>query len=631
MLASIVSKLLPSDRQPYLRMAFFGLWSTVLCCLVFLPMLVPAVRQAPALIGAYILTVAVSHMALLNAAGVLLAAAAYTLSRSRVVAYGSVFALLLALSLLLFVDVSIFSIFRFHINGMVLSLVLSSAGWDSLDLNTATIVKAAMAASLLLLIQAAGLLLAMRGARGVLWLGRRPGAVLACVLAACLVTNLAVYAYGDLLGHRGITQVSKLFPLYQPLTVKRLAAKTFNFKRDTAPGMKGIRTVGQLAYPLRPVDIGPDGSRYNIVLAVLDAWRFDMLSEAVTPNLTAFAAQHATTFANHYSGGNASRFGIFSLLYGLPGSYWHEVLKQSRSSVLLDALGQAGYDFRITSSTDLRWPEFRDTAFVNLAADDLLDSFDTKVKHERDRILTDTFKAFAAERAAMPEGKPFFYFMFFDSSHGPYSYPKDYEKYDAQGEIDYVSGDDASVRASRNQYMNALWYLDHLSKEIMDAVLDSGLAENTILIFTGDHGEEFREMGFWGHNSAFDPYQTKVPFLIYWPGRAPALVEKLTSHHDLAPTLLGMLGSRNDPADYSIGQDLFTHQGHRYVLSAGWNDAAYIDGSRFCIFPTESHSGFSMDVRDERYQPVESTGAALGQIQPYLLQITKDMGRFYQH
>lgn len=628
MLKSLFSILLPDDRQVFTRLAFLGLWSACLSVTVYFPALRPVLAESDQRLAAYILATGVSHLALLNAAGVLLASLAYMLTRSRGMAFGLGFVLLLFLNLALFADVRVFSIFRFHINAMVLGLVMSPAGWDSLDLGAATVAKASLAVGLIVLAQLAGLILAVRGRRGVFWLQRRAGAVLAATLAALLVVNNAGYAYGDLLGHRGITQVGKLLPLYQPLTVKRLAAKAFGYKADGSTVGASIRTVGELNYPLRPIELAENGRRPNIVLVVLDAWRFDMLNEMVTPNLTAFA-KSAVTFRNHYSGGNASRFGVFSLLYGLPGSYWHEVLNQRRSSVLMDTLQQAGYEFRITSSTDLRWPEFRQTAFANLN-EHVRDTFATDVKHERDRILTDEFTAFAAERAADPDGKPFFYFMFYDASHGPYSYPPEFEKFVPGGEVDYVTADTGSVNASRQRYMNALFYLDSLCKEVMDAVLGTPLAEDTILVFTGDHGEEFLEMGYWGHTSAFDAYQTKVPFVAHWPGRQAEAIDYLTSHHDFAPTLLAWLGASNDPADHSIGADMFTHGGHRYVLSAGWDDAAYIDGSLYCVFPTKSHSMLSLDVRDERYKPVSEPGRILERIRPDLLQVVRDMGRFYK-
>ncbi|EMG37425.1 putative hydrolase of alkaline phosphatase superfamily [Desulfocurvibacter africanus PCS] len=628
MFTSFFSVLLPTDRQLFSLLALFGLWSALVSCLAFLPALIPVLQNASPMVRAYLLAATVSHMAMLNAAAVLIASAAYILTRSRTVAWSLAFALMLALNLFLLADAYAFSIFRLHLNAMILSLALPPTGWNSLTPTSSAVLKLALAIGMLLLAQIAGLLWAMRGA---VRLNRRALVGLACVLIAIVAVDKATYAYGDLFGRREILQVDKLFQLYQPFTVKRMASKTFGIKGNKgdayAASDPATLAVGQLAYPLRPIELGQDSARPNIVLVLLDAWRFDMLNEAVTPNLDAFAREHATTFANHYSGGNTSRFGVFSLLYGLPGSYWNDALKQRKGSALMDTLATAGYEFHITSSSDLRWPEFRKTAFVNLAEADIRDAFDTKIKHKRDRILTDAFAAFAAKRALGPGDKPFFYFLLFDSAQSPYSYPEEYEKLAPQGALSAAGGDGL---AHANRYRNALRYLDQLCGEILRAVLDTRLATNTILVFTSAHGEEFDELGFLDDSSAFTVGQTKVPMLVFWPGRPPARVERLTSHHDLAPTLLGLLGANNDPQDYSVGQDLFADMGRSYVTSANWDATAYIDGSNVCIFPAESSSMLSTKIRDSENRPVRKPGEVLKRIRPNLSRMAQDMGRFYR-
>ena len=102
-------------------------------------------------------------------------------------------------------------------------------------------------------------------------------------------------------------------------------------------------------------------------------------------------------------------------------------------------------------------------------------------------------------------------------------------------------------------------YADQLIAELLDTLRTSALAGNTVVIVAGDHGEEFNDLGlnYWGHNGNFSEYQTHTPFVIYWPGATPRIVEGITSHQDLAPTLMRrVLGCRNDIADYSTGVDL---------------------------------------------------------------------------
>ncbi len=629
MLEDLFRIVIPTDRQPFLRLALLGLWGTVLCCLAFLPMLAPAVRQAEPLIGAYLLAATVSHMAMLNAVVALIASAAYILTRSRAAALGLAFSLQLGLSLFLLADAHALAMFRQHLNAMIVSLILPT-GWSSLAPTSSAVLKPVSGFALLFLAQTAGLLWVARGA---IRIRRAVVAGLACLLIAAVVADKATYAYGDLFGRPEILQVDKLFQLYQPFTVKRAANKLFGVKGkeddEQAASDPAPRAFGQLAYPLRPIELGPGGARPNIVLVLLDAWRFDMLSEAATPNLDAFARERATDFARHYSGGSTSRLGIFSLLYGLPGSYWDAALKQRKGSALMDTLAAAGYEFHIASSVDLRWPELRKTAFANVAESDIRDAFDTRIKHKRDRILTDAFTNFTAKRASAPGGKPFFYFLLFDSAQSPYSYPEEYEQLAPQGALSPAGIGNGSAHAYR--YKNALRYLDHLCGEILRAVLGSRLAANTILVFTSSCGEVFDDQGYLYDGDGFMPGQAKVPLLVYRPGRAPDRVERVTSHHDLAPALLGMLGADNDPRDYSVGRDLFADAGPDYVTSESWNATAYIDVSNKCIFPAGFRSMLSTEVRDSENRPVDRPEEVLERIRPNLFRMVQDMGRFYLH
>ena len=80
--------------------------------------------------------------------------------------------------------------------------------------------------------------------------------------------------------------------------------------------------------------------------------------------------------------------------------------------------------------------------------------------------------------------------------------------------------------------------------------------ENTVVIITGDHGQEFNEnkKNYWGHNSNYSPVQLRVPFM-YFDSSQPAAVRRYrTTHYDVAPTLLKtVLGVQNEVSDLGIG------------------------------------------------------------------------------
>ncbi len=101
----------------------------------------------------------------------------------------------------------------------------------------------------------------------------------------------------------------------------------------------------------------------------------------------------------HVSGGNATRYGIFSLFYGLHGSYWMPVLDENAPPVLLTTLAAQGYDLHAFSGPSLSSPEFRSTVFVAMEPQ-VDDSYPQKAKWERDEYLVQRFQAWNGARRA---------------------------------------------------------------------------------------------------------------------------------------------------------------------------------------------------------------------------------------
>ena len=101
-------------------------------------------------------------------------------------------------------------------------------------------------------------------------------------------------------------------------------------------------------------------------------------------------------------------------------------------------------------------------------------------------------------------------------------------------------GPDFDKTRGLNRYRNALHFVDSQVGLAIDALRKSGQMDNTLLIVTSDHGEEFNDTGknYWGHNGNFSPYQLHVPLLVRGRGWQPgAEVTYFTTHNDLAPTV----------------------------------------------------------------------------------------------
>jgi arylsulfatase A-like enzyme len=85
--------------------------------------------------------------------------------------------------------------------------------------------------------------------------------------------------------------------------------------------------------------------------------------------------------------------------------------------------------------------------------------------------------------------------------------------------------------------------LDWNVGRLLTAVSERGLAENTIFVFTSDHGEMFGAQGRRAKNIFYEE-AVRVPFLVRWPGRIPAgrTVDACLNTPDVMPTLLSLMG-----------------------------------------------------------------------------------------
>ncbi|MCF7854758.1 MAG: sulfatase-like hydrolase/transferase [Candidatus Pacebacteria bacterium] len=90
-------------------------------------------------------------------------------------------------------------------------------------------------------------------------------------------------------------------------------------------------------------------------------------------------------------------------------------------------------------------------------------------------------------------------------------------------------------------YYGAISHIDREVGHILDTLAKSGAAENTIVVFTSDHGDQLLEHGFMGKNAFFEA-SIHVPFMIRLPGRVKTgRYDELTESVDLLPTLFDLL------------------------------------------------------------------------------------------
>lgn len=93
-----------------------------------------------------------------------------------------------------------------------------------------------------------------------------------------------------------------------------------------------------------------------------------------------------------------------------------------------------------------------------------------------------------------------------------------------------------------DRYDSEIWYVDRTIGKIADALERLGIADDTMLVVTGDHGELFGEHGRSGHGSSLYEEVARIPLLVRSPGLGPAVSACVTGNVDVAPTILNLVG-----------------------------------------------------------------------------------------
>lgn len=172
--------------------------------------------------------------------------------------------------------------------------------------------------------------------------------------------------------------------------------------------------------------------------------------------------------------------------------------------------------------------------------------------------------------------EPFFMFVSFPDPHHPYSPPEGYADLYSPDEVQLPVGfyqdhakspphirhmfehrgepnedptmtfaaDEAQFRQALAAQYGLITLMDEQIGRVLAALEENGLAEDTIVVFTSDHGDLFGDHGLMLKHFSHYRAVTNVPLTIKVPGRPSGISNALVSTADLAPTLLELTGTR---------------------------------------------------------------------------------------
>ena len=113
---------------------------------------------------------------------------------------------------------------------------------------------------------------------------------------------------------------------------------------------------------------------------------------------------------------------------------------------------------------------------------------------------------------------------------------------------------DDQVRAARRAYLANASYVDHWVGELLTVLDRHGMANDTVIVFTADHGDLLGERGLWYKMSFFE-HACRVPLVVHAPGRFDAgRVATPVALYDIAPTVVELAGS--EPSERFVGQSV---------------------------------------------------------------------------
>ncbi|WP_428897441.1 hypothetical protein Dip518_001229 [Parelusimicrobium proximum] len=485
-------------------------------------------------------------------------------------ALGTFFTLLLA------IDIFVFTQYKLHITPSLAGMFLSPAVKDLVVFPLSMYITIAAA-----LIAIAALQTAFVIASKKIGSARLNLAGLIFMVFCFLAFNFA-YALSAFKNYTPVLMRAEALPYVHPFSMNSFLRKA-GFKQSETDAAVKIES-GVLNYPKAEMTCSADGKQMNILLILIDSLRADAFNETVMPNLHK-RAEKAHVFTNHFSGSNSTRGGVFSFFYGIPVTYWKAFLTSNKEPVLMTELRKRNYNIGVFASATLVSPEFSRTIFAEIPNLRLGSKGETKSDRDKDSVKD--FNTFLDKQ----DGEnPFFTFMFLDAPHG-FDIPEDgktpFEPY-YKGDINYFAlNNDTDPAPYINKYKNSVYNIDIQLEEIMSDLEKRGIADNTIIMISADHGQEINDTrsNTWGHNSNFARFQTQVPMIVFWPGKGADRHEYMTSHFDVAPTIIqDALRCANPVSDYSTGDNLFNASHKDYLLFSGYSDSAvFYKGNIFVL------------------------------------------------
>lgn len=312
----------------------------------------------------------------------------------------------------------------------------------------------------------------------------------------------------------------------------------------------------------------------NIYIFIIESLREDFITEKISPSIYNFKKENIS-FDLSLANSNNTHCSWYSIFYSQYPLYWVEFKKNlwEKGSIPLNILKKEGYKIHLLTSSGLHYYKMDDLLFGKNRT--LLDS--SYINDRRKLIQPYKSDEIAINKVIEnDESQGNVFLIFLESTHFNYSWPPDFQiKFKPISEnISYITyTTKQEINAIKNRYRNSLNYLDSLFEKFVSNLKKKNLYDDSIIVITGDHGEEFFEKGHLFHASHLSHVQTNTP-IYYKLGKNERKIPKenltLTSQVDIFSTILDYisLGKIDHLFD---GESIFRKNKFPWVISTRYN------------------------------------------------------------
>jgi phosphoglycerol transferase MdoB-like AlkP superfamily enzyme len=318
--------------------------------------------------------------------------------------------------------------------------------------------------------------------------------------------------------------------------------------------------------------------RPNIIVIMLESFSNRLIEPLggkpdVTPYLNRLCRE-GIVFSNMYSASDRTDKGLLAVLSGYPAHPVARVIafseKTRRLPCLSKDLKKAGYHTEHISGFDNKFSNIR--SYLNHARYDRItdrSAFPSKTYHSAKWGVPDHYVFEKLLEHCNDSPPPFFKSMITLSSHEPFDVPMP----------PVFEGSDDETR-----FINSACYTDRSLGAFIEAARNTDWWPHTLVVITADHGT-----GWPGNLAVYEPERLHIPMI--WTGGALAVsdtvVTTVVSQTDIACTILGQLGLRND--DYRFGKDILASPVKSFAFYDFNNGFGWVTDSTQLAFDNVSH------------------------------------------